>query len=139
MKLFSLILFLALSCLNSEKTMLNLNVANIKENKGVVRILIFSESEGFPEDVSQAVKSLSIPVSNFSASTQLTDLPPGKYAISIFHDVDNDGKLKKNTFGIPSEPYGFSNNPTLLFGAPSFSKCAFTLGSESKKIEISLK
>ncbi|CAN5407030.1 DUF2141 domain-containing protein [soil metagenome] len=39
-----------------------------------------------------------------------TDLPAGDYAAKTFHDVDGDGKMKTNPFGMPTEPYAFSNN-----------------------------
>jgi uncharacterized protein (DUF2141 family) len=118
---------------------LTLNILNIKANKGIIQVLIFKSSDGFPEEVNKAVKSLSIPVKNFSATVVIQDLSPGNYAVSLFHDEDGDGKLKKNSVGLPIEKYGFSNNPTLFFGPPSFSKCAFKVNSSPVLIEISLK
>jgi uncharacterized protein (DUF2141 family) len=125
--------------MKDSKTLLNLNVLNIKANKGIIQVLIFKSQDGFPEDIDKAVKSLSIPVKNFSASAIIEDLSPGKYAVSLFHDEDGDGKLKKNSVGLPIERYGFSNNPTLFFGPPSFSKCAFSVNSSPVLVEISLK
>ena len=37
-------------------------------------------------------------------------LPAGHYAVKAFHDVDGDGRLNANPFGLPLEPYAFSNN-----------------------------
>lgn len=139
MKLFLLTLLCSIFLMKDPQTLLNLNVLNIKANKGVIQVLIFKSSDGFPEEVHKAVKSLSIPVKNFSASVVIEDLSPGKYAISLFHDEDGDGKLRKNSVGIPVDKYGFSNNPTLFFGPPSFSKCAFSVNSSPVLIEIALK
>jgi uncharacterized protein (DUF2141 family) len=139
MKLLVIILLCSIFLMKDSQTLLNLNVVNIKANKGIIQVLIFKSQDGFPEDIDKAVKSLSIPVKNFSASVVIEDLSPGKYAVSLFHDEDGDGKLKKNSVGLPIERYGFSNNPTLFFGPPSFSKCAFSVGSSPVLIEISLK
>ncbi|MEM6317628.1 MAG: DUF2141 domain-containing protein [Bacteroidota bacterium] len=38
---------------------------------------------------------------------------------------------------MPSELYGFSNNPRTLFGTPSFEKCQFSL-EENMEIRIKL-
>lgn len=57
------------------------------------------------------------------------DLPPGEYAVAIYHDVNNNQKLDKNFLGIPKEPYGFSNNFRPRFAPPKFEDCAFDLSS----------
>jgi uncharacterized protein (DUF2141 family) len=52
-------------------------------------------------------------------------IPYGKYAVTIFHDVNGDTELNSNFMGIPKEPYGFSNNPRAMFGPPSFEQSLF--------------
>jgi len=47
-------------------------------------------------------------------------------------------KLDTNFLGIPKEPYGFSNNPSTLFGPPSFKKASFVLHLETKIVTIKL-
>ena len=43
-------------------------------------------------------------------SAVFADLPAGDYAAKTFHDVDGDGKMNTNPFGMPTEPFAFSNN-----------------------------
>jgi len=62
----------------------------------------------------------------------------GNYALVIFQDINKNGKLDKGLFGIPREPYGFSNNPRMLIGPPSYKDCEFTL-LDHTTIEIKLK
>jgi uncharacterized protein (DUF2141 family) len=45
---------------------------------------------------------------------------PGVYVIAIDHDENANGKFDRSGIGLPDEGYGFSNNPTTLFGLPSF-------------------
>jgi uncharacterized protein (DUF2141 family) len=133
-----LLLFYSLA-MKDVNTPINLTIKNIKSDQGTIRILIFDKAFGFPEQVSKAVKYLSIPAKDFGKSVEIVDLPAGTYAISLFHDEDNDGELKKNRVGFPLDAYGFSNNPTLFFGPPSFSNCSFTVSSTPVKVEIQLK
>lgn len=56
---------------------------------------------------------------------ELPELPEGRYAIKAFHDVNDNGEFDFNMFGIPKEPYGFSNNVMGTMGAPKFEQAAF--------------
>ena len=57
----------------------------------------------------------------------LRDLPPGRYAVNAFHDENDNGELDANLLGIPSEGYGFANDPPSTFGPPDFEAAAVTL------------
>ncbi len=77
----------------------------------------------------QAVASFALPVNGSSVSTTITGLTPGRYAVRSFHDVDGDGKMGANPFGIPTEPFAFSNNAAGAFGPPSWEDAAFEVGA----------
>ena len=44
------------------------------------------------------------------------ELPPGTYAIGIFHDANLNNRLDNYFFGVPREQYGFSNNARGFMG-----------------------
>lgn len=67
----------------------------------------------------------------------LRDLPPGKYAIAAFVDVNGDGKLNTNMLGIPVEPYGFSGSGGFL-GTPDFDSAAVNVGAGPTQVRITL-
>ena len=75
------------------------------------------------------------------ASISFPDLAYGKYAVSVFHDENSNGKLDHNFFRIPAEPLGFSNHFQLgLFsGFPSFEKLQFQFAADTGVLEITLK
>lgn len=54
-------------------------------------------------------------------------LAAGRYAVAAFHDADGDGELDKFPPGIPTEPYGFSNEVGRI-GIPSFEKALVEVG-----------
>lgn len=124
---------------NPKNSKLEIQINQAESDKGMIRVLIFSKEAGFPDQPTKALKSLSLTPKNKSGILTVSDLPSGKYAISVIHDEDNDGKLTTNAVGYPTEKFGFSNNPKVYFSPPSFEKAAFELKSESKKIEITLR
>ena len=133
-------LFFALETLGqSNQTSLQVSISGASSDTGSIRILVFSKSSGFPDQVKQAVRSISIPPKSGKASFKLTDLPAGTYAIGVIHDLDNNGKLSINAVGYPTEKFGFSKNPKVYFGPPSFEKAAFVLGKTAVSLEISLR
>ena len=44
----------------------------------------------------------------------------GDYAVAALHDENASGAMDTVFLGIPKEGLGFSNNPRIGFGAPSF-------------------
>ena len=133
-------LFFALETLGqSNQTSLQVSISGASSDAGSIRILVFSKPSGFPDQVKQAVRSISLPPKSGKASFKLTDLPAGTYAIGVIHDLDNNGKLSTNAVGYPIEKFGFSNNPKVYFGPPSFEKAAFVLGKTAVSLEISLR
>ena len=77
------------------------------------------------------------PVSQ-SHSIVFSDLPPGIYAVIVFHDENDDGKLGKNALGLPVEAYAISNNARGLLSAPDFKDTAVQVGERDEVIRITL-
>ena len=44
----------------------------------------------------------------------------GTWGLAVYHDVNGNRSFNRTRVGLPAEPYGFSNNPRVLFGLPSF-------------------
>lgn len=105
----------------------------------MIRVLLFSGATGFPDQVSRAAKSISLPPKNKQVAFTIPDLAPGTYALAVIHDQDGNGKLSSNAVGYPVEKFGFSNNPKVYFSPPSFEKAAFPLGKTPIKVTISLR
>ena len=60
----------------------------------------------------------------------LENVPPGEYAVSLFQDENDNGKLDTGLFGIPTEKYGFSRNAKGKYGPPSYEDCQFVLDGD---------
>jgi uncharacterized protein (DUF2141 family) len=66
------------------------------------------------------------------------NLPPGQYAVQVIHDENDNGKFDSNFLGIPSEGYGFSNNPRVM-RRPTFEEARFDLPHEGAEIHVRLR
>lgn len=66
------------------------------------------------------------------------DVPSGTYAISVFQDLDNNGKLKQGIFNIPKEPIGLGNNFKPKMSSPTFKDCAVTISATNNNFTILL-
>ena len=70
-------------------------------------------------------------------SVTFDGLAAGDYAMKSFHDVDNDGAMDTNPFGIPTEPYAFSNNAVGNMGPASWERAHFPVdGAVAQSITI---
>jgi uncharacterized protein (DUF2141 family) len=118
----------------AEGAQLTVTVTGIKEVKGALMIGVYSEA-GYDKDVQ--VAGSAVPVSGAAATTSF-DLPPGRYAIKMFHDVDGDGKMGANPFGMPIEPFAFSNNAPAKFGPATWADAAFDVGAPATSHAIKL-
>lgn len=109
---------------------LEVTVTGITTVKGSIRLALCPPQADFPDCRAKAVRAVTMPVTGGSVRILLGGLPPGTYAISVFHDANNNGKL--DTFaGIPKEGYGFSRNPAFKPRAPKFEEAQIAVSGPS--------
>lgn len=109
---------------------LKVSFEGLRNSKGKILYLLFKNEKGFPDDATKSIFQGEILASEASAGISL-NLDEGNYAMTLIHDENENGKLDKNFIGIPKEGFGFSNNPLILFGPPSFAKAVFKLEGET--------
>jgi len=65
-------------------------------------------------------------------------IPPGRYAVSLIHDENANGKLD-TVLIMPREGFGFSRDAKVRFGPPSFAAAAFTVAAAPVSQEIRMR
>lgn len=133
MKKFIIYLAIVMSFLSEELT---IEISNIKNSSGNIKIAVFPNKEGFPSEYNSASYLFGFPAKN-KKIIETISIPYGDYAISVFHDENNNDKLDTKLF-IPKEGVGASNNPKLSFGPPKFGEAKFIFSKENSNIEIKL-
>jgi uncharacterized protein (DUF2141 family) len=64
---------------------------------------------------------------------------PGVYAIATYHDENASRKIDRSGVGLPTEGFGFSNNPSTFLGIPAFSKVRLAIPRSKLKTTITLR
>ena len=94
-------------------------------------------------DSQDAYEGRAAPVRQLAAQpgqpVRLEGLPAGRYAIKSFHDVNGNGKMDANPFGMPTEPFAFSNGARGHMGPASWADAAFDVGADGAVQTLTLK
>lgn len=112
------------------------SITNFESNDGKALIALYNQESTF---LNKTFKGITSEIENNAVTVSFKDVPNGTYAISMFHDADNDGKMKMTMGMIPAEDYGCSNNAKGFFGPPKWEDAKFeVVDGEVKRIEIQL-
>lgn len=115
---------------------MRISVTNLTAAKGNLFIGIYNKADGFLV-VENVVWKATLPVTRTGSMDVLVQgLPPGVYSVACFHDLNGNGKMDMNMLGIPTEPYGFSNNVRPRFRAPTWDETKFDLAPAGKSISL---
>jgi uncharacterized protein (DUF2141 family) len=117
---------------------LTVNITGFRNNQGQASIALFNRADAFPKSLDKAVKVVYSPIKNNKASATFENLAAGGYAVSVFHDENNNGKMDSNLFGIPKEGVGASNDAKGHFGPPKYKDAEFTFNGTTETISIKL-
>lgn len=104
---------------------------------GLLRVAVCPNEEAFENDLGCVTASAQVVGS--ITEVRLSDVPEGLAAVKVFHDRDADGRLRTNWIGWPLEPFGFSNDPPIRFGPPSFRAAAVALHRGENTVRVTLR
>ena len=104
---------------------LEIEIEGIRNGKGKIFFQLFDKEQ-------KVLYEIVADIINGKSILRFSELKPGEYAFRYFHDENNNGKLDKNILGVPREGFGFSNDPPIVIGEPSFDKWLFNLRGQKK-------
>lgn len=113
-------------------------VEGLGSDEGQVMMALFDSEASF-DGPAEPVRKAKLAIEKHAAAQTWSGLSPGNYALRVFHDRNDDGELDSNWMGMPKEPFGFSQNPKLRFGPPSFEQARFELGAEPLIVKVRLR
>ena len=122
-------------------TRLVVTVEGLRNDSGRILAALYRGSDGFPDDDKKAAVRNDFTIEKGAAIFAFDKLIPGEYAVSLFHDENDNGKMDTGLFGIPKEGFGFSNDPKVKFSAPKFAEasCKIEANETEKKIVVRIK
>ena len=96
---------------------------------GYVMVALYDSQAAF-DGSGEPVRVGRLDASGADRSVVFEDLPAGDYAIKAFHDVDGDGRMATNPFGMPTEPFAFSNNAVGNMGPARWDRAHVTVTTD---------
>jgi len=118
----------------SAQTSIDLTITDISSNDGKMMIALYDSEDNF---LNKRYKGTIAAISENKIRVTFTDIPVGEYAISTFHDENENQKFDMRLGMFPKEDYVTSNYAKGFFGPPSWEDAKFTV--EDEPLTISLK
>jgi uncharacterized protein (DUF2141 family) len=119
---------------DGSRTILSLTVivTGADRDGGRLGVALFGAADGFPGEPAKAAQQSVLPRRAPIDSVVFRGLAPGKYAVSVYHDLNNNGTLDTNMFGVPKEPWGTTGTVRPRLRAPRFSEAQFDVTADTR-------
>ncbi len=132
--LISIQILLIISTQSSAQAVLDLEIDNVRNSHGVIRLAIYTKANQFPDNPPTTRIISKEHLKDHKIRTKLKSFKPGVYAFSLLDDENNNDAMDYNALHIPTEGFGFSckNNP--FFKAPPYRKCLVELKPGNNKL-----
>ena len=112
----------------------------LRNAHGVVRACMTGEVAHFPNCANPAASYNVVGDAAGSVTLTFHDVKPGRYAIALLHDENDNGKADRAMMMIPTEGFGFSRDAKVRFGPPRFGDAAFEVAAgTTEKIVIRMR
>ena len=132
----SLFLFSFIQQLTAQENhSITIEFTGMESDKGNLYVALYDNKEDF---LKKSIKGHIVEVKDKKATVIFKNIPEGEYAVSAFHDENDNKKMDTKIFGIPKEPIGMSNDATGFMGPPKYKDAKFSLKSEVS-ISITIK
>lgn len=138
----NLLIILTLACCSlfaQEKNSgsINLEITGFDSNEGTVKIALFNSYESYTK-TGKTFKTADVKIVGNKAKVSFENIPYGEYAVTLFHDENDNNEFDTGLFGIPTEGYAFSNNATGIMGPASYEDAKFNLNQETVKQKLTI-
>lgn len=111
-------------------TKVTVTVSEIRSTKGVIRACMTTDPKKFPRCRGVAGAHSAVVSAKGAVTLTFTGVQPGRYAIALLHDENENGKADRAAGMMPTEGFGFSRDAKVRMGPPKFSAAVFDIGSE---------
>ena len=114
---------------------IQVTITDIDSDEGMLYIALYNSEETF---LGTRYKSAMSRIEKGNVVVRFTNVPEGIYAVSVFHDENNNQKLDTNFMGIPKEDTGCSNNAKGFMGAQKWEDAKFEIKDKAVSLQINM-
>jgi uncharacterized protein (DUF2141 family) len=115
---------------------LTVKLEDVTGKGGNVLVAIY-DAQSFSTKGAKALAKMSAPAKAGEVTVTFEGLAPGAYGLKAMQDENANGKMDF-FLGMPTEPYGFSNNPVTGMSAPQFDDAKIVLKPGANSTIITL-
>lgn len=120
-------------------TSVTVKITDLRNAKGVVRACMTTDQSRFPKCRSDAAAHRQVVRANGNVELTFRNVTPGRYAIALLHDENENGKADRALMMMPKEGFGFSRDAKVRMGPPKFGDAAFDVGAASVRQTIKMR
>lgn len=118
---------------------IQVKVTDLRNADGVVRACITRDPKAFPDCDKGAVAEVVAMPDGSTASLSFGGIAPGRYAIVLLHDENNNRKMDRALMMMPKEGYGFSRDAKVRMGPPKFRDAVFDVTTQDQAQTIRMR
>ena len=119
------------STITAQNKTITATVINVTSDAGNVGFALYNKANFMKQPIQGKVSK----IENGKSTVVFKDVPQGEYAITCYHDKNNNGKMDFQPNGMPLENYGASNND-MSFGPPNYEKAKFVVADKNVSLDI---
>jgi uncharacterized protein (DUF2141 family) len=118
---------------------MQISVLGVRDARGTITVDVHDDDPAKFLKSGGKLARLRVPAMEGETRFCVTVPKAGVYALAIYHDRNANTKLDKNFIGLPSEPFGLSNNPPLRLAMPKHRDSAFEVNGPRTPVVVDLR
>lgn len=119
-----------------QATKVQVRVLGVSSDAGIVRVAVCPQADFLKPTCPYRGRA---PARRGTVLVSVAGVPPGIYAVQAHHDANNDGRINRNFFGLPTEGIGVSRAAPMRFGPPRFADAAVSISGALVTLDITLR
>ena len=117
---------------------IQVTVEKVRSSKGLITAVLYDDNPATFLKTGARLDRIRVEAHEGETTLCLTAPAAGRYSVALYHDENGNKKFDRDFLGIPSEGYGFSQNPGFRFGKPDVEETLFTLDGEPVSLKIGM-
>jgi uncharacterized protein (DUF2141 family) len=117
----------------------SISITGLRSSEGVIRACMTTNEDIFPRCRKDPESHQTVVPAAETVQLRFSNVKPGRYAIAVLHDENNNGKADRALGMMPKEGFGFSRDAKVRMGPPKFSDAVFDYGGGDKQLVIKMR
>ena len=105
----------------------SVTVTGLRSDHGVLRACLTPDPDDFPHCRHDSTSVRIVAAAAAEVHLVFVGVKPGRYAVALLHDENNNGRMDRALMMMPREGFGFSRDAPVRMGPPTFDRAAFEL------------